>query len=148
MADTPARNPDYPTFAECLEMGVYVPPMIGEIEAECGHAALVAFLLRWGGQEIHIAKTSAESGAPAAAVLNWLRSDIGYGRWAVPRALVSDRTVIRWHMLRRLRAGQTLSQVAHGVGCTTRSVSNRKTDFTRRGLLPALSKQPSKEQFR
>ncbi|TDL83901.1 helix-turn-helix domain-containing protein [Meridianimarinicoccus aquatilis] len=145
MADTPARNPEYPTFDECLKMGVHIAPMIGRMEADCGHSVLVAFLLRWGGVELNIPKSAPDEKSPFATVLNWLRRDIGYGAWRVPRALVNDRTVLRWRMLHLLRAGQSLSEVARAVGCTARTVSYRKTDFTRRGLLPSPDLVPTKE---
>ena len=148
MAKHPARNPDYPTCAQCLEMGVYVSPMLALIERDVGHAALIDFLLRWGGQEVSIAKKLTGEDTLHADVFDWLHSDLGYGRWAVPRGLVGDRTVTRWHMLRRLRAGQSLAQVARAVGCTTRAVSQRKTDFMRRGLLPAPVKTLTKETDR
>lgn len=148
MEDTFARTPDYSTFDECLEMGCCVSPIIGQIENECGHAVLIAFLLRWGGLEFHITKTPSGDDAAFKPVTEWLRQDIGYGRWMVPRGLVSDRIVTRWRILSRLRAGQSLSQVARGVGCTIRAVSVRKAELIERGLLPAPAKATLKDLTR
>jgi hypothetical protein len=145
MAQNTARHPDFPTCAECLEMGVYIPPMLARIECDVGHRALVAFLQRWGGQEVSIPKSAPDPDKPFAEVLDWLRSDLGFGRWNVPLGIVAARTLVRWQMLARLRAGQSLAQVAHATQCSTRSVSQRKTDFTRRGLLPAPAKALTKE---
>lgn len=127
-------------------MGVDMPYPLPELEAEIGHPALVAFLLEWGGHEVGIPSRRVKPGTPHAAALDWLRREVGYGRWMVPRGPVSDRAAAAWETLRRLRAGQSLTEIARAQTCHTRTISNRKTKFTRRGLLDPATQDTTKDK--
>lgn len=146
MARTAPETPEYPTCVQCLHMGLDMPYPLAALEAAIGHPALVAFLLEWGGLEVGIPSRPVNPGTPHAAALDWLRREVGYGRWMVPRGPVSDRATAAWETLRRLRAGQSLTEIARAQTCHTRTISNRKTKFTRRGLLDHAAHDATKDK--
>jgi len=127
-------------------MGLDMPYPLTALEAAIGPRALVAFLLEWGGHEASIQSRPVKPDAPHAAALDWLRREVGYGRWMVPRGPVSDRATAAWETLRRVRAGQSIKAIASAQNCHTRTVSNRKTKFTRLGLLDPAPHDTTKDK--
>lgn len=130
---------DFPTCAQCREMGVPVSDTLARMEAALGHGVLVAFLVRHGGRDIEVpARAPAtQPDDDVGRALEWLHRDLGAGRWNVPLGPSSARARFSFAVLRRLRAGRSLAGIAEELGCHTRTVTQRKTHFTRRGLLPA-----------
>ena len=118
-------------------MGFPVTDTLAALEAELGHDVLIAFLTAHGGRVVEIPRLAKPCDDPVARALDWLRREIGHGRWDVPLGPVAGNVRQAWTMLKRLRAGASLRMVAVELGCTGRAVSRRKTIFTRRGLLPA-----------
>ncbi|MCA8878609.1 MAG: hypothetical protein KDA73_01365 [Rhodobacteraceae bacterium] len=130
---------EIPTCAHCREMGLPVSDTLARLETELGHDTLRAFLAAKGGRLVVIpvrAVANADSD-PIAAALDWLRRDVGYGRWEVPLGPMARRARLSWAILTRLRAGRSLATIAGELGCALRTVTNHKTRFTRRGVLPA-----------
>ena len=139
MSRDPGSASDFPTCADCRAMGFPVSGTLAALEAALGHDVLIAFLTAHGGRvtEIPARVPATPCGDPVALALDWLRREIGHGRWDVPLGPVAGNVRLAWAMLKRLRAGASLRMVAVELGCSGRTVSRRKTIFTRRGLLPA-----------
>ena len=139
MSRDPGSASDFPTCADCRAMGFAVSGTLAALEADLGHDVLIAFLKAHGGRVTAIPARARATpcGDPVALAKDWLRRDIGHGRWDVPLGPVSGKARLAWAILTRLRAGGSLAGIAAELGCTGRAVSRRKTIFTRRGLLPA-----------
>ena len=139
MSRDPGSASDFPTCADCRAMGFAVSGTLAALEADLGHDVLIAFLTAHGGRvaEIPIRAAVAPCGDPVARAKDWLRREIGHGRWDVPLGPMAGNAQRAWAILTRLRSGASLAGIAAEIGCTTRNVSRQKTIFTRRGLLPA-----------
>lgn len=145
-----------PTCAECAGIGMPdMPPMLWDMEDDCGHEVLRAFLLAHGGQQIALAsKPLAETaGDPINTALRWLQGHVGHGRITVPAGPMAYRARLAWTIYHRLMQGQSLAEIAGALHVHTRTVSNHRARLVKIGALPehigaAQPRTPNKRKTR
>lgn len=118
-------------------MGFDVSPWLERIENEFGHAALISFLLEKGGREIFVRRKNLPqpAGDSTQMILEWLRRELGAGKWVVPLGPIGVRARTAFGILRGLQDGKSLGQLAGELGLHLSTVSRWKSILRRRGLL-------------
>lgn len=128
-----------PTCAECAGVGLPDPPvMLWDMEDDCGHDVLRAFLLAHGGRQVSLAtKPLAEKpGDPVNAALRWLQENVGHGRITVPNGPMGHSARLAWTIYHRLKQGQSLAEISSALHVHTRTVSNHRARLIGIGVLP------------
>ncbi|MBV0912852.1 hypothetical protein [Anianabacter salinae] len=128
---------DYPTCAQMREMGLPVSDVLSELESALGHEDLIAFLQATGGAEFHVpSKPPAKPpSSPEERAGECLRQTIGWGSYQVPLGPTSAMARSCFAILKGLRQGQTVSQIAKSQGLNSRTVTRRKAILSELGLL-------------
>jgi hypothetical protein len=148
MATDPNPHLPFPTCADCVRIGLYIPPFLRDMERDLGHDVLKAFLLAHGGRQLSLRQAAPDVTAtdPFGRAEAWLRKAVGFGKITVPKGPAGRAARIAWTTYRMLCDGRSLTQIARATDCHMRSVSNRKKQFAALGLLPAAPNPTSPHQ--
>ena len=129
--------------------------MLWDMEDNCGHEVLRAFLLAHGGRQLNIPSrplTAAPDNRLNTA-LRWLQGHVGHGRITVPAGPMAYRARLAWTIYHRLTQGQSLAEIAGALHIHTRTVSQHRARLVKIGALPeaigaAQPRTPNKRNTR
>lgn len=128
-----------PTCAECAGIGLPdMPPMLWDMEDDCGHEVVRAFLLAHGGRQLNIPSRPLNA-APddrLNAALRCLQGNVGHGRITIPAGPMAHSARLAWTIYHRLMQGQSLAEIAGALHVHTRTVSNHRARLVNAGIRP------------
>lgn len=131
---TPPAKLLYPTAAECRRLGLYMPPMIADMEQAVGAKVTRSFLLRHGGKDIAV-PVRVKPTDPDRAALAWLLKAYGTGRLTIPFGPISRTARMRWTACRHFEAGRSVRVIAQALDTTERSVTRHRQRLVEAGAL-------------
>lgn len=145
-----------PTCAECAGIGLPdMPPMLWDMEDDCGHDVLRAFLLAHGGRQVTVPSRPVpeKPGDLINIALRWLQRNIGHGRITVPAGPTTYHARVAWTIYRRLMQGQSLAEISAALHVHTRTVCNHRARLIKVGVVPeaigaAQPRTPTKRNAR
>lgn len=127
-----------PTSEECRGLGIYIPPLLTEIEKKFGHDALAEFLRTYGGRRYWVIHDP--ENCPVGSLEEFLSKKLGGGELRIPFGPVSFNNRRRVAVLRALKAGKTVSRISNETRYSERSIYSIKARFKEMGLLPNIKK--------
>lgn len=149
MRTDPFPNLLFPSCAECAGIGYrHVPPLLWDMEDDCGADVMKAFVLEYGGQTIKVSEAFqnafclASGLDPLTAARGWLYQNRGSGEIAVPLGPAARAARVAWTAFNMLKDGASLSQVADRAAVDLRTVCNIKNKLRKIGALPQKGSQP------
>lgn len=128
-----------PTCAECAGIGLpAILAMLWDMEDECGHDVLRAFLLAHGGRQISLPSRPLPElpGHPVNTAFRWLQAHVGYGKITVPSGPIAHSARLAWTIYHRLVQGQSLAEISAALHVHTRTVSNHRARLISVGVVP------------
>ncbi|URF46822.1 helix-turn-helix domain-containing protein [Dinoroseobacter shibae] len=134
----------YPTAAECRRIGLYMPPMIADMERAVGAQTTRAFLIQHGGKDLLI-PVKVKPGHAHNAALTWLLKTYGAGRLSIPFGPASRTARMRWTAYRHFEAGRSVRVIAQALDTTERSVTRHRRRLVEAGALAPRPFQTSEE---
>ncbi len=128
-----------PTCAECAGIGLTdMPPMLWDMEDDCGHDVLRAFLLARGGRQVQVPSKLLQEkpGDAVNAALRWLQAHVGHGRITIPSGPMAYRARLAWTIYHRLMQDQSLAEISAALHIHTRTVSLHRARLIGIGVVP------------
>ncbi|MDF3606238.1 hypothetical protein PE067_08890 [Paracoccus sp. DMF-8] len=112
--------------------------MLWDMEDDCGHDVLRAFLLAHGGRQVSVASKPIGEvpGDLVNTALRWLQTHIGHGRITVPSGLMAYHARLAWTIYHRLMRGQSLAEISAALHVHSRTVSNHRARLINIGVVP------------
>ncbi len=130
----------FPTCAECAGIGITaIPPLLWDMEDDCGPEVMKAIVLAFGGREVSIGpvKIAAEDQDLITQGKAWIFAQRGHGSFRIPKGPGTRSYRAAWTIYHLLKAGASLDEAATRTGVDLRTVCNVKQKLRKIGALPS-----------